>query len=231
MADVGPLLGPNPVSSEYLEAYRGLRAAVMVMQRDASVHTLVVTSATPGEGKTTVAVNLATVLALAEKDTLLVDADFRRPQIHALYGIQQAPGFTDACKGKVSLHEAVVRGNVSHLSLLPVGGEPDEGADIMGSVRMHQLLAEMKERFDFVVFDSAPVASFAGAVQLGAVADAALLVVRSRTYAAPVQRALRALEAVGATVPGIVLNDVMAVDREVLPTYYYGYGKEAGERS
>lgn len=224
MAEVGPLLGPNPVSSEYLEAYRSLRATVLAMQRDLTLGTILVTSATPGEGKTTVAVNLATVLALVEKEIVLVDADFRRPQIHLLYGLDQAPGFTDVCAGEASLEEALSPADMPHLSLLPVGGQAEEGADMMGSVRMHQLLAELGHRFELVVFDSAPVTSFAGTAQVAAVTDVVLLVVRSRTYAAPVQQALRALETVGAKVPGVVLNDVMAVDREVVAGYHYGYG-------
>jgi len=229
MLEAGPLLGPNPASSEYLEAYRALRAAILSMQKDEPVGTILITSATPGEGKTTVAVNLATVLAMAEKNTLLVDADFRRPQIHLLFGIPQAPGLTEVGMGEASLEQSTVRGDIEHLSILPAGERTEEGADMMGSVRMHQVLGEMKQRFDVVVFDSAPVNAFAGALQVAAVMDLVLLVVRSRTYAGPVQKALRSLEAVGANVPGVVLNDVMAVDREYTAAYY-GYGQESGGR-
>jgi len=224
MAKVQPLLGPNPVQSEYLEAYRSLRTIVLTMQGDLTLRTILVTSARPAEGKTTVAVNLATVLALTEKEIVLVDTDFQLPQIHLLYGLDQGPGFTDVCAGEASLEEALSPADVPHLSVLPVGRQAEEGDDMMGSARMHQLLAELKQRFDLVVFDSAPVNYFAGAAQLAAVTDVVLLVVRSRTYAAPVQHALRTLETVGANVPGIVLNDVTAVDREVVGGYHYGYG-------
>ncbi len=227
MLEAGPLLGANPVSSEYLEAYRALRASILSMQKDKPITTILITSATPGEGKTTVAVNLATVLAMAEKKTLLVDADFRRPQIHLLFEIDQAPGLTEVGMGDARLEEAVVKAYIEHLYILPAGERTEEGADMMGSVRMHQVLGEMKQQFEVVIFDSAPVNAFAGALQVAAVMDLVLLVVRSRTYAGPVQRALRSLEAVGANVPGVVLNDVMAVDREYAPTYYgYGYGEE-----
>jgi len=227
MLEAGPLLGPNPEPSEYLEAYRALRASILSLHQEQPVHTILVTSATPAEGKTTVAVNLATVLALAEKETLLVDADFRRPELHLLFGIPQAPGLTEVGLGVAALDSAVRRSEIEHLSVLSAGERTAEGADMTGSVRMHQVLEEMKGRFDLVVFDSAPASAFSGALQVAAIVDLVVFVVRSRTYAGPVQRALRALETVGARVPGVVLNDVMAADREVTVSYYYGYGEEA----
>ena len=175
-------------------------------------------------------VNLATVMALAEKKTLLVDGDFRRPELHLLYDVPQGPGLTDVCVGAARMEEAIQETDVPHLFVLPAGERVEEGADLMGSARMNQLMVELKKQFEFTIIDSAPVNAFAGALQIAVMVDIVLFVVRSRTYAGPVQRALMALESVGANVPGVVLNDVMEADREVSAGYgyYRGYEEEGG---
>jgi len=226
MRQLGPLLGPTPLASEYLEAYRALRAAVLSLQKEEAPQAILVTSATPGEGKTTVSVNLATVMALAEKKTLLVDGDFRRPELHLLFELPEGPGLTDVCVGAARLEQAIRRTYLPHLFVLTAGSRIEEGADLMGSARMNQLMVELKQEFEFSIIDSAPVNAFAGALQIAVMVDVVLFVVRSRTYAGPVQRALRALESVGANVPGIVLNDVMEADREVSMSYSYYRGYE-----
>ncbi len=223
MTGAAPLLGPHPSTSWYLEAFRALRAAVQALRPEGPMGSLLVTSAQPGEGKSTVASNLATVLALSEKRTLLVDADFPLPQLHLLFGLKQAPGLTDVCLGEVAAADAIVSTATPLLSLLPVGARADAGADLSGSVRLAQVFADLKRDWDAVVIDTAPVNAFAGTLQLAAFADQVLFVVRSRSHTGQVQRALKALESVGARVPGIVLNDVLAADLEHGPRYanYY----------
>jgi polysaccharide biosynthesis transport protein len=219
------ILGPSPATSGYLEAYRRLRAAAMTLKEQRGFSSALITSAGAHEGKTTLAINLATVLAQAQRETILIDVDFPRPQVHEVVGIPKEPGVTDVCKGLITLDDALQDPGIPYLRVLPVGGHASEGADLASSERMSDVIREAAGSAEYVLLDGAPVLGYSGTLQLAPRIDLVLFVARARGYVAPVQRALRALGDVGAEVPGIIVNDVMPTDQRYYgyPSYYHYY--------
>ncbi len=197
----------------------------MTLKEQRGFSSALVTSAGAHEGKTTLAVNLGTVLAQAQRETIIIDVDFPRPQVHEVVGIPKEPGITDVCKGLMTLDEAAQDAGIPHLRIVPVGGYTGEGADLASSETMSDIIREASQQAEYVLLDGAPVLGYSGTLQLAPRLDLVLFVARARGYVAPVQRALRALGDVGAEVPGVIVNDVMPTDQRYYgyPSYYHYY--------
>lgn len=210
------------------EAYRSLRTRLLFANSGSALRSVVVTSASAGEGKTTTTANLAVTLAQQGMRVLLVDGDLRRPRLHAMFGVGNEAGLADYLIGRASAADVIRLTGVERLSLLTSGSA--EGAhagpsELLGSAEMGILLAGAADRFDIVLIDSPPVLAAPDASVLAARAGSTLLVVRAgNTGRALAQDAMQQLAAVGANVVGAVLNDPDArTARYREYAYQYGY--------
>jgi len=208
------------------EAFRVLRTNLQFMGLDKPLKTVLVTSAVPGEGKSTVASNLAIAFAQAGANVCLVDADLRRPRVAKLFGAENWRGLTKAVVAQ-TLENDLQTTSVPGLSLLTSGPIPPNPAEILGSGRMSQLLAELSERFDMVIIDSPPTLAVTDAAVLAPKVDGVMLVVRSgKADRQAVKRAVASLQAVKANVLGVTLSAVESDGRDGY--YYYYYSQEEG---
>ena len=205
-------------TSPLAERYRRVR--LNLERHAASPQVTVITSAVPGEGKTTTAMNLALAFAEdRERRTLLIDADLRRPSLARCIQPQPALGLAEVLSDEVTLDHALIEMSDSRLWVLPAGTPTDTPLELLQADQLRRLLAELRLRFDRILIDTPPTVPFTDAAVLAAHADGALLVVRARaTTTGLIQRARESLSA--ATFLGAVLNDVefTTVDR-----LYYRY--------
>jgi capsular exopolysaccharide synthesis family protein len=193
------------------EAYRTLRTNISFSQTDLPAKVLVITSAMPGEGKTTSSCNLALSLAQQGLRVLLIDADLRRGSLNALLGTPVEPGLSNVLIGRAGIDTAIqpVEFEGVRFAFLPTGTPPPNPAELLGSVRTPVLLDELRLLFDAIVIDSPPLNLVTDAAILGSRADGVLLVARAGvTERDAYQHALQQLDAVHARVLGCVLNDV-----------------------
>jgi len=208
------------------EAYRTLRTNLYFSSPDTALETLVVTSASPGDGKSTTLANLAVTMAQGEKRTILVDADLRRPSLHRLFGASNSQGLTTMAVQDSALTEPpLLATGVDNLWLLPSGPLPPNPAEILGSRRMEEIIAALKTRAGMVLFDAPPVIAVTDAVVLGARVDGVLLVVRAgKTRREHAERAKELLEKAKVRLVGAVLSDA-PLDR-AMGGYYAADGDE-----
>jgi capsular exopolysaccharide synthesis family protein len=200
------------------EAFAGLRTSVLFSGADSSVQTLIISSSQPGEGKTTVSVNLALSLARLGKRVLLVDTDLRRPSIHRAFQVSGAMGLANYLEGRVVLDQIVRRGAEGGIDLIVAGRSDLQPTELLSSPRLERLLESAREDYDFVILDSpALLINAADTRILAPHTDGVVLVVRSRTTP---RENLVALIDQTPNVIGLVVNDV---DTRHLPGYYGEY--------
>lgn len=197
---------PEPQDFHTREALRKLRTNLRFVDVDDPPHSVVVTSSVPTEGKSTVAANLARVLARSGQRTLLIDADMRRPVIAKGFGIDGEVGLSQMLVGSVTAGEAIQRIGDSRLWVLPAGQIPPNPSELLGSRRMHDLVAEMAKTY-FVIIDAPPVLAVTDAQLLARHTDGAIIVsVPGRSHAENIAQAAEAIRVVGGAVFGTVLN-------------------------
>lgn len=206
--------------SQFAEAFRSLRSAVLLHSAGHPRKYTLLTSATPSEGKTTASTNLATILAQGEDRVLLIDADLRRPSVHQRFGLSSRTGLSTLLTGAITLEEAVQKvQEVPNLDVLVSGPMPPFPTEMLSSETMRQLLDHAGEIYTHVIIDSPPVLSVTDAVVLAREADAVVLVIRhGKSSKHVVRRARDLLLHSGAPVTGILLNAV-----NVSSPGYYGY--------
>lgn len=203
------------------EAYRSLRTNLQFSSVDDTLHSLLVTSATPGEGKTTTAANLAVVLAQSGRSVLLVDADIRKPQQHKVFQLPKSPGLTDALlAGEAPLDLFIRQTMVPNLRILTSGKEAPNPAELLGSQRMHQLVEALGKEVDILIFDAPPLLAVTDAQVLARETQGVLLVINTeKTPRAMIARAAESLHRANARLFGTVLNRLARSPR----SYYYYY--------
>jgi capsular exopolysaccharide synthesis family protein len=204
----GALITLRDPGSAAAEAYRTLRTNIQFSSLDKPIHTLLVTSTAPDEGKSTTLANLAVTMAQAEQHVLIVDCDLRRPSLHQIFGVANERGLTSAIleqgDGPLPTQPTAVPG----LSLLPSGPLPPRPADLLGSRRMEALIARMRAEADIVLFDTPPVVAVTDAAVLATRMDGVLLVLQAgRTRRDRAREARQKLEKVKANIIGVVLNN------------------------
>lgn len=210
------------------EAARAVRTNILFMSPDRPFRTLLVTSAGPAEGKTTVACCIGIAMAQAGKRVVLVDCDMRRPRLHRVFGTSNNDGVTTALLEPETLPDAIQSTEVPNLHLLTTGPLPPNPAEILHSEAFSRLVASLRDVFDCVVIDSPPVAPVTDAAILSAQVDGTVLVVRAfRTTRELARRAVRALRDVGGNTIGTVLNAVN-LDRHEYGYHHYYYYKREG---
>lgn len=210
-------------SSHASEAYKALRTSLLFSAIDQELKVIVITSAEQGEGKSRTAANLAVALAHAENRTLLVDADFRRPSQHRIFGRIRNVGLSNLILRDMNPNE-VVGGveTVPNLWLLASGPTPPNPSELLGSGRMKELMAWLSEQFAYVIIDTPPVNAVTDASILAASAGGTILVVeQGRTTVPALQHAKQVLDRVGAHTIGAVMNKLRAQGGSY--SYAYGY--------
>jgi polysaccharide biosynthesis transport protein len=211
------------------QAYRKLRTHLLYSHPGAELNTIMVTSASAAEGKSTVSANLAVTFAQQHLRVLLIDCDLRRSRLHEVFGVRRVPGLPEVLGGTSSLEDAVRETSVEGLSLLPAGRLTPNATEMLGSAAMQQLLERVSAAYDVVMIDTPPVLAAADAEVLGVQADAVVLVVRAgQTERASAQYAVQQLRAIGARVVGAVLNDPDSkIPNYGRYAYYYDYYKDS----
>lgn len=204
------------------ESYRTLRTNLLYALVDDPPKVIVLTSPNPKEGKSTTCANLGVVLAQADKRTLIVDCDLRKPIVHRVFGLRNLRGIVDVLVGQRTLEEVWQEPHPG-LKVVPVGPLPPNPAELLGSRRFAEFLANVRESFDYVLIDAPPVGLVSDPAILASQGDGVLLVLDAQnTRKGAVRESMRGLEAVGARVLGTVMNNV----KKGRGGYYYGYRYE-----
>lgn len=215
------------------EAYRSLRTNLNYLTPPKAPRVIVVTSALPGDGKTTTAVNLAVTLAHQGQRVILIDAETRRGTVHDVFGIPPAPGFFDLMYGQASPGECIRRVAMEGggtIDVLPLGSAPSVNpADLLVAQRLQPLFERLRQQYDYVLIDTPPLNLFTDGALIGSQADALLLVARSdRTEREELRFAVAQLRNVQVNLAGAVLNDVefrRSSRYRAGYGYYYDYGR------
>lgn len=219
------------------EAFRNLKASlsVSVPKKDHGV-AIMVTSAYPEDGKTTVTANLALMFAQSDAKVVLVDADIRKGRIAKYFKRKSAPGLSDCLSGQNTLDEVIHHSHINeNLSYITCGTHSPRPYELLESEEMKNLVAELRQRFDYVIIDTPPVLLISDALALAPTTDGCVLVCRHQvSYISDIERALNTLEFAKANVLGIVVNDYKAPKVSKIyggykkyyyySSYKYGYG-------
>ncbi len=225
------------------EAFRTLRSNVLVATSDLPRPTVMVTSAVPGEGKTSTCAALAEAIAASGPTVVAVDLDLRRPDLHTRFGMENARGVSDVLSGRATVADCLVRVGLTGdgdddgdedrgypgrgaLFVLPAGTPVGHPAELLGGPRTAQVLAALAEHADFVLIDTPPVLPVADALGIGRLVSGALLVVETGRVPLPaVQRAKAELARNQIRVLGMVLNRFE--DQGSIAPYHYDYSAAA----
>src|SRR4051812_1336311 len=218
------------------EAIRTLRNSILLTDFDRRIRSLLVTSSSPSEGKSTTAANLALAHAQQGRRTLLIDGDLRRPSIHRRFDISPTIGLSNVLGSGVPWRSVLVRKEgLPDLDILPVGPPSRRAADLVGS-RLAAILEEAASEYDLVVLDSPPLLGFPEPLQMAATVDGVIVVaVAGRTNRKALGSAINTLKRLRANIVGIVLNEVRADSSDTYyyhhyhPKYYKHYSSEAAE--
>lgn len=211
-------------NSAVAEAYRTLRTNIQFASVTQDIKLLMVTSAGEGEGKSTTVSNLAVVMAQAGKRVLLVDCDLRKPTVHRTFFLENRIGLTNLLINQATIEDAVQETMQPGLSVVTSGAMPPNPAELLGSRRMRDLLANFGEHYDMVLVDSAPLLAVTDASLLANFVDGVLLVLRSgKVSRDDAKKAKAMLNHVGANLVGVVLNNKKVTSRRQV------FGYEADE--
>lgn len=224
------ILGQQAVlqpESDLAEASRTIRTAIYFGAPKDRCRTMLITSPTPGDGKSTLASNLAITMAQSGKRVLLLDADLRMPSQHTIFHVANQTGLTALLTGEATLEQAVRPTAVDGLELLTAGPKPHNPAEILNSSMFTELLEVLSDRYDQVIIDSPPVMGVADARIIAASCDMTVLVLRAEKSTRRLSELSRdGLSSVGAHLLGIVINDVSPQNGQSYG--YYGYGRKPG---
>ncbi|MGG1364499.1 CpsD/CapB family tyrosine-protein kinase [Priestia megaterium] len=215
------LLAHNSPKDPVAEQYRTIRTNIQFSGADQEIKSLVLTSSGPAEGKSTTATNLATVYAQQGLKVLLIDADLRKPTAHYTFRLENHAGLTNVLTRQSTLGQAVQETEVRDLYMLTSGPIPPNPSELLSSNQMEEILKEMKQQFDLVIFDTPPILAVADAQILANQVDASILVVSSgKTDKEAALKAKELLVNAKSKLLGVVLNN-----RKVESgNYYYYYG-------
>lgn len=219
------LIAHNKPRDPISEAYRVLRTNLSFSAVDKELQDVLITSASPGEGKSTTTANLATVIAQTGKRVILVDADLRRPMQHKLFSVPNNQGLTTALLDqKTAVAQHIQPTAIRNLSVMTSGPLPPNPAELLNSQRMTHVMNELRKEADVILYDTPPALTVADAAILSAQVDGCILVVetgktRRDTFAQAVQR----LQKTGANLFGVVMNRLKPGRSGYYYDYYYYY--------
>ncbi|MCE9568208.1 MAG: polysaccharide biosynthesis tyrosine autokinase [Planctomycetes bacterium] len=226
--EVKPTAALDPVLAVFLrpksaeaEAIRGLRTQLLFSVANRSHQVVQITSPTAGDGKSSIAANLAIALARADKRVVLVDCDFRKPRVHKLFALADATaGLASVVADQADLGDAIQTCEIENLSLLPCGPRPANPAELLTSPKFQEILTDLRASYDFVLLDTPPVLAVSDPAAVAPRADGVIIVFRMTAAAGPnAERAKEELVAVSARILGVVVN----ASTEQNMGYGYGY--------
>lgn len=222
------LITYNEPKSYISEAYRVLRTNVMFSSIDKRIKTIVVTSAGPSEGKSTVAANFGITLANTDSKVLIIDCDLRKPTIHKKFGIGNRIGLTNILAQKLDFRENMhTVASIPNLYFITSGPLPPNPSEVLGSEKMKDLMVYLYEEFDHIILDTPPAGMVTDAAQLSSFMDGVILVLESGNVEIDAaQRAKVLLNNVKANILGVVLNKIVAKTNDY---YKYYYSEEVEE--
>ena len=201
------------------EAFRGIRTALFFSCQQNGVKVLQVTSPVPGDGKSTIAANIAVSIAQSGRRVCLVDCDFRRPRVAKIFGLAADTGFVQVIGGKVEIRDAIQQTTVENLSALTCGRRPGNPAELLSSELFGDLISELRGLFDFVIIDTPPMLAVSDPANVASHVDGVLLAIRLRRNLRPIaSRAAQMLHAINANMVGVVVNGIGVGGNS------YGYG-------
>jgi polysaccharide biosynthesis transport protein len=208
--------------TNYEEAIRTLRNSILLTDFDRRLRSVLLTSASPSEGKSTVAAHLAATHASQHKRTLLIDGDLRRPSVHRLYQVPNSVGLSNVLLQQISWRDAVIRiDDPQGLDVLPAGPSTRRASDLIG-MGLAEIIEEATREYDLVVLDAPPLLGFAEPLQMATAVDGVIVVARAGdTSRKALNTVITTLARLRANLVGVVLNEV---HREVSAGYYYYYG-------
>jgi len=210
-------------TSSAAEAYRTIRTAVFFSVPKGEAKTVLITSPGAGDGKTTLVSNLGIAMAQAGQQVLILDADFRKPMLHAIFEVAKEPGLSSIIAGQETLNKVIRRTSVKGLNILPCGPDVVNPSEILNSSTFADIMAELSSKYDRILVDSPPVMPVTDACILGAICDVTLLVLRAeKSTRKSAQQARDGLLSVGAHILGAIVNDVPR-KKGRYGYYYYGY--------
>ncbi|WP_141502225.1 CpsD/CapB family tyrosine-protein kinase [Paenibacillus luteus] len=209
----------SPIS----ESYRALRTNIEFSSIDDQLQVLMVSSAGPGEGKSTTITNLAVTFAQSEKRVVLVDADLRKPTAHHTFSISNRYGLSSVISQQCSLEEAIQMSDIPNLDVITSGAIPPNPAEMMNSKRMTLIIEKLRQMYDIILIDTPPLLAVTDAQIVATKSDGVILVVdQGKVKREIASKAVKNLENVNARILGVVLNNVKRKANEEAYYYYYG---------
>ena len=232
------LIADEMPMSAFAEAVKNIRTGIIFSSTNNSRKSILITSATQGEGKTFVASNLAIAIAHTGKNTLLVETDFRRPRINKIFNVEMNPGLSNHLVGESDLESVIKSTSISNLSIVTCGNIPPNPSEMLGSVRMEEFCKIIREKFDTILFDTPPSMTVTDAVVLSNVIDEAVFVIKSgKTARETAKRATLQISKNKCKVLGVVVNFIDVSRGSYYYHYYSGYhesgdnGKETSKKA
>jgi capsular exopolysaccharide synthesis family protein len=216
----------SPIS----EIFKTLRTNIQFMNTNKKLKTLLVTSTTPGEGKSYVAANLSVTFAQAGKKVILIDADMRKGRQYNIFDVSPRPGLSNYLSGvnengeeEPDITRFIQPTEVDNLLIIPAGNIPPNPSELLVSPQMIQLLEELKEVCDIVIIDGTPSELVSDSIILSRIVDSTIIVAASKeTKKDSLERVVKNIQNVGGKIAGVVLNKVEISARKYQETYYYG---------
>lgn len=215
------LIVHNDKKSVISEQFRTIRSNIKFSMADKDLKTILITSAGMGEGKSTVAVNIAAAFAQEGKKILLIDGDMRKPVVHHTFGIKNTCGLSNVLSKQNELSEAIQDTKVPGLDIITSGIIPPNPSELLASRQLDNIVQTLKDEYDLIIFDAPPVLSVTDAQILSNKCDGTILVISSgKTEKANIVKAKELLTLSKATIIGAVLNNAKMEKGH----YYYYYG-------
>ncbi len=208
----------SPIS----EQYRSLRTNIQAINSKTPIKTLTITSSSHSEGKTITAINLAVTMAhdLNKKRILLIDADLRRASMTKYLGISAHPGLSDLVADGINFEDALLNIGIENLTIMPAGKIPHNPAEILGSPKMSGLITQLRNKYDYIIFDSPPIIPVTDAGVIGSQTDGVIMVVKAnKTQKGVVKHSESLLKQSHSKILGYILTNV----QYHIPAYIYRY--------
>jgi len=219
----------SKLSDAVEEAIRTLRTNIQFCNTDKAVKTICLTSCIPNEGKSSTSINLAVSMARDGKKVLHIDADMRKPRTYKDVTSKLNVGLSNYLSGMVELEEAISSTNIENLNVMVCGPKPPNPAELLGTERFRQMLADLKDRYDYVIVDTPPLGSMIDAAIIASLTDGTILLIEYNTVDYKKASMVKEqLEKANARILGVVINKI---PRREFKSYYYDYDYYYGKKS